>query len=61
MTDKSKDLEKQLKNRDNFMVNGQLYLSCCMLCENAGDRGIENYASAVSHGACAWCGWEYKK
>ncbi len=34
---------------------GELYLTRCYVC--GGEWGRENYASAVCHGMCAWCGW----
>jgi hypothetical protein len=50
--------EDQLKNKANFIdQHDRLYLVRCMNCPDAGDRGRENYAMAVYHGECAWCGW----
>jgi len=46
------DLKDQLRNRDNFVENGKLYLVRCMAC---GDT--ENYAPMIATGQCAWCGW----
>ena len=48
--DEMMKVEKELS--ENFTdENGKVYLVQCPICHK------ENYASAVSHGICAWCGY----
>lgn len=54
MKDKFRKSE-QLKNRQNFEVNGHLYLVRCMACQPFGK---ENWGPMVAKGICAWCGWQ---
>lgn len=43
--------------RPNFRDDGHLFLVRCFACPDAGERGKENWAMAVSSGYCARCGW----
>jgi len=48
----------QLTNGANFESDGKLFLVRCMACPDSGERGKENWSSAVASGTCAWCGWK---
>ena len=42
--------------KENFRdKNGKPYLVRCPYCK------LENWASAVASGQCAWCGWKEEK
>ena len=57
MTEKKRTINDRCPNfRDE---RDRLFLIRCFACEP--QRGVDNWAMAVSSGACAFCGWSDKE